>query len=130
VLRLELPGAEAMLTVDAGRDAPATLAQLWPDGLAVDAVAVRARASTPQQAAVIESLADPRGLAAWLDTATARRLPVVVPAYGGDAGLGVQDADTLARWVEAAVAANAPTAGSPSAGRILYALPAALPGAP
>jgi beta-mannanase len=121
VARRSFPQARLVLGVHAGRDTPAQLTPYWPGDDAVDVVGVRARVASPQQAAVVENLTDPRGLAAWLGFATTRGKPVGVPDWGIDTEATSADGVRYVRWIQAALAANAAAPGQSSAGRVVYA---------
>ncbi|HEY6795620.1 MAG TPA: hypothetical protein VI248_13155 [Kineosporiaceae bacterium] len=120
VLHQAFPQARLVLGVEAGQDTPAAVAPYWPGDDAVDVVGVRARV-TAADAGVVESLTDPRGLAAWLGFATGHGRPVGVPEWGIDSGADTADGVTFVRWMQAALAANAATPDAPLAGRVVYA---------
>jgi hypothetical protein len=114
------PQARLVLTVDAGRDSPDSLAPFWPGDSAVDVVGVRARIADPGQAGAVESLTDPRGLAAWLGFAAARGKAVGVPDWGIESGADTPDGVTFTRWMQATLSTNAATTDE-VAGRVAYA---------
>ena len=120
VARRVFPQARLVLTVEAGRDVPAALAPYWPGDDLVDVVGVLARVASPDEARVVESLSDPRGLGAWLGFAAAHGAGVGVPDWGIDGGTATTDGTTFVRWMQAALAANAAGPGQ-TAGRVLYA---------